>query len=208
MKTASKIIPFLKNHDPISKSQIFQSLSKVKFGKLAKKLLKQCEAGMSPHDFAAIEAKPKFKQAVSALAVAQKTNDTSRIIWCLKGTAFMFYRLKRLDSEIPWRHYAEIYPCLKEDGMEPGECRGTRGCERILGHECGSVLGVILLRHDILSREGGIFADRLISALELGVPYERIKAARTINLPVALGVLKEFFPDINEDKLRKLSADL
>lgn len=204
MKKANQVLGIFTHPTAQFDSPVYKGLNKVKDGKLAQKFLERLSTkGFSPEEFEKFEKTERFKRIVAALMKVKPTDD---LVELLRGGVISQNRLNRLDGTIPWELYARIFPCLKSATLEPTKCWG-RNCRFVLNKELG-VLASILLRHDILSREGGIFADRLITAIELGVPLEKIKTYFQINLSVAIEVLKEFFPDINEDKLRKLSANL
>lgn len=204
MKKAKEVLGIIKYHTCPFDSAVYKGLEKVKDGKLAQKfLVRVSSTGFSPEEFEKFEWTARFKRIVAAI---MKVQPDANLTGALRNGASLHYRLNRLDGTIPWELYAKIFPCLKSVTLEPKKCWG-KNCRFVLDKELG-VLFSILLRHDILSREGGIFADRLITAIELGVPLEKIKTYFQINLSVAIEVLKEFFSDINEDKLRKLSANL
>jgi len=206
MKTAKESIPFFKNYTPVSQCSIFKRLENIKGGKTAQAMLTRCEAGMPPAEFEKLRKTKKFKRAIDALAQLDDSPNSKCHISELENTATVFHRLKKLDGTIPWEEYSKSYPCLAHQEMDPAECRThALPCHSVLTKYFGSVLETILCRHDILSRDGGIFAERLITAIELGVPFRRIKRSMDINLPAAMNVLKESFPDCSEEWLEKLA---
>jgi len=167
----------------------------------------QCESGMSEAELDKMKEDDDFQKAIAAIEEAETSPNRDRIIRSLRCTARLFHRLKNLDGTIPWKLYAEKYPCLNHIEMDPAKCRGEMlPCNSVLTKCLGSVVETILMRHEILSKEGGIFAERLITAIELGVPFHRIKKSQDINLPVAMKVLKEYFPDCTEEWLETLQG--
>lgn len=201
-------LPFFANHKPITQTDIYKELTTVKDGSLAQELLVRCEAGISEADFNELMTTDDFQKAIEALAIAHKEKDKDLIIKRLFGVATIFYRLATLDEKVPWEVIKKRFPCLALPGLEPDECRGARKpCKRILGRYYETVLETVLIRQDIRCRPNGIFADRLITAVELGVPYERLSSYMDIDLDAALDVLKEFFPDITREKIEKLCSD-
>lgn len=198
MRKAKQVIPFIKNHCSVRTTDFYKSLSDIKDGRIAQWVLRQCEAGLSPQAFAKLKADPKFARALPALMAVLPNHTAEEHSNILEDSALTFHRLKKHDGKIPWELYGKAYPCLLQPEMEPTVCRGHRHCERVLSRNFNSVLSAVLMRTDILSRDGGIFADRLLTAIECGVPLERIRKVRSINFPVALEVLREFFPDIDE----------
>lgn len=206
MKTAKESVPFFKNYTPVSQCSIFKRLENIKDGKIAQAMLTRCEAGMPPSEFEKLKKTKNFKRAIDAISQLDDPPNHKRHINELENTATVFHRLKKLDGTIPWEEYSRSYPCLAHQEMDPSECRAhALPCHSVLTKYFGSVLETILCRHDILSRDGGIFAERLITAIELGVPFHRIKRSMDINLPAAINVLKEFFPGCTEEWLEKLS---
>lgn len=161
---------------------------------------------MSPADFDKLTRTANFKKAISALEKVHEKPTHDRIVGSLRNTATTFYWLKKHDGRIPWEAYTKRFRCLNLSNMEPAECRSqTLPCNSVLARCFGSVLETILFRHEMLSKENGIFAERLITAVELGVPFHRIKRSLDINLPVAMKVLKEYFPDCSEEWLEHLT---
>jgi len=206
MYTVFESLPFFKNYSSISDTDFFKRLNDVKDGERAQNLMLKCEGGMSEAEFDAMKDGDDFQRAVSAIEEAETSPNRDRIISSLRCTARLFHRLKNLDGTIPWAMYTERYPCLKHVEMEPEKCRGEMlPCNSVLTRCLGSVVETILMRHEILSKAGGIFADRLLTAIELGVPFHRIKKYQDINLPVAMKVLKEYFPDCSEEWLEHLT---
>jgi len=205
MYTVFESLPFFKNYSSISDTDFFKRLNDVKDGERAQNLMLKCEGGMSEAEFDAMRDSEDFQKAVTAIEKATPNPNSDRIILSLRCTAMLFHRLKNFDGTIPWEGYAERYPCLNRIEMDPEKCRGEMlPCHSVLTKCLGSVVETILMRHEILSKDGGIFAERLITAIELGVPFHRIKKSQDINLPVAMKILKEYFPDCTEEWLETL----
>ena len=194
MKKAHEVLGVFIHHPDLTDAPIHKALAKVKDGKFAQELLKQIHSkGFSPEEFSKQEMTPRFKRAFAAL---MKTKPSPALLEMLRTAAVSYHRLSRLDGTIPWKLYTKCFGCLSDPEFEPLSCE-RMNCRTVLSEQIG-VFFAILLRHDILSREGGIFADRLITAIELGVPLETIKAYPHLNFAVATEVLKEFFPQCNE----------
>jgi len=206
MHTVYKSLPFFKNYSPISEQDIFKKLGSLKNGRIAKDLMVRCEKGMPDKEFDAMAKTPNFKKAIAAIEKVQENPNHDRIVSSLKTTARLFCWLKKHDGTIPWESYTKRYRCLKLPTMDPDKCRQQMlPCNSVLTKCFGSVLETILFRHDLLSKDNGIFAERLISAVELGVPFHRIQKSLDINLPVAMKVLKEYFPNCSEEWLEHLT---
>ena len=194
MKKAHEVLGVFIHHPNLTDAPLHKALAKVKDGKFAQVLLKRIHStGLSPKEFAKLEKTPYFKRAFAALI---KTKPSPALLEMLRTAAVSYHRLGRLDGTIPWELYTKCFGCLSDPEFEPLSCE-RMNCRTVLSEQIG-VFFAILLRHDILSRDGGIFADRLITAIELGVPLETIKAYPHLNFAVATEVLKEFFPQCNE----------
>jgi len=200
MKSIYEVLPMFKDSHPISESKFFQNLKSIPNGELAQDLLLKCEAGMTGIEFDQLMGEESARQAIAALKVAHDTSDEKPILTSLKSFSTIHSLIKQLDGTIPWEMYAETFPCLSLPSMEPKECSRS-ACREILTKHYSSVIEVILVRHEILSKEGGIFAERLITAIELGVPFERIKRCLGINLQAAIKTLKEYIPECSEEWL-------
>ena len=203
MKKAREVLGFFIHHPDPTDAPLHKALTKVKDGKFAQALLKRIHSkGLSPKEFAKLENTPHFKRAFAAF---MKTKPSPALLEILRTAAVSYHRLGRLDGTIPWKLYAQCFECLSNSEFEPLSCE-RMNCRTVLSERIG-VFFAILLRHDILSREGGIFADRLITAIELGVPLETIKAYPHLNFTVAMEVLKEFFPQCDEKWLEEQSKE-
>ena len=203
MKKAREVLGVFIHHPDIADAPILKALAKVKDGQVAQELLKQINSkGFSLEEFAKLEKTPRFKRAFAAF---MKTSPSPVLLEMLRTAAVSYHRLSRLDGTIPWELYTKCFGCLSDPEFEPPSCN-RMNCRTVLTEQIG-VFFAILLRHDILSREGGIFADRLITAIELGVPLETIKMYPHLNLPVAVEVLKEFFPQCDENWLEEQSKE-
>ena len=203
MKKAHEVLGFFIHHPDPTDAPLHKALTKVKDGKFAKALLKRIHSkGLSPKEFAKLEKTPRFKRAFAAL---MKTKPSPALLEMLRTAAVSYHRLGRLDGTIPWELYTKCFGCLSDPEFEPPSCN-RMNCRMVLSEQIG-VFFAILLRHDILSREGGIFADRLITAIELGVPLETIKQYPHLNFPVAMEVLKEFFPQCDEKWVEEQSKE-
>lgn len=203
MKKAREVLGVFIHHPDLTDAPLYKALAKVKDGKFAQELLNRIHSkGHSLEEFAKLEKTPRFKRAFAAL---MKTAPTPVLMEMLRTAAVSYHRLGRLDGTIPWELYTQCFECLSDPEFEPLSCE-RMNCRTVLSERIG-VFFAILLRHDILSREGGIFADRLITAIELGVPLETIKAYPHLNFTVAMEVLKEFFPQCDEKWLEEQSKE-
>ena len=203
MKKAREVLGFFKHHPDPTDAPIHKALAKVKDGKFAQELLKRIHStGLSPKEFAKLDKTPYFKRAFAAL---MKTKPSPALLEMLRTAAVSYNRLGRLDGTIPWELYTKCFGCLSDPEFEPLSCE-RMNCRTVLSEQIG-VFFAILLRHDILFREGGIFADRLITAIELGVPLETIKMYPHLNYTVAIDVLKEFFPQCDENWIDEQSRE-
>ena len=204
MKSIYEVLPMFKDSHPIPESEFFQKLKSIPNGELAQDLLLKCEAGMTESEFERLMGEESSGKAYAALMVAHGTSDEKPILTSLKSFATIHSRIKQLDGTIPWEMYVETFPCLSLPSMEPKECSRS-ACREILTKHYSSVIEMILVRHEILSKEGGIFAERLITAIELGVPFERIKRCLGINLQAAIKMLKEYIPECSEEWLSNIA---
>ena len=203
MKKAHEVLGVFVHHPDLTDAPLYKKLGKVKDGKLAQELFNQIHSkGFSLEEFTKLEKTLRFKRAFAAI---MKTAPSLGLMEMLRTAAVSYHRLGRLDGTIPWELYTKCFECLSDPEFEPPSCN-RMNCRTVLSEQIG-VFFAILLRHDILSREGGIFADRLITAIELGVPLETIKAYPHLNFPVAMRVLKEFFPQCNEKWLGAQSKE-
>ena len=207
MKKANDVLPFIKQYTPAKNSEIGRLVKSVTDGKMALALMEKCERGLSEAAFTKFMESETFKRGIKVIMSTCPERSEDATIQIFRNIATTFHRLKQLDGKISWKLYMKAYPCLANANMEPIECRGKIGCEEVLMHNLNSTLSAVLLRHDILAQEGGFFADRLITAIEMGVPFERIKNSRRINLAVGIKILQKFFPECNEEWIEGLTKD-
>ena len=207
MKRAKEVLPFIKQYTPAKSSETGRLVKSVKDGRFALALMEKCERGLSEASFAKFMESNTFKRGIKAIMSTCPARSKEATIQIFRNIATTFHRLKSLDGKIPWELYIKAYPCLANAAMEPVECRGKIGCENVLTRNLNSTLSAVLLRHDILEQEGGFFADRLITAIEMGVPFARIKNSRRINLAVGIEILKRFFPECDEKWVEGLTKD-
>ena len=207
MKRAKEVLPFIKQYTPAKSSETGRLFKSVKDGKIALALMTKCERGLSDAAFTKFMESATFKRGIKVIMSTCPARSKEATVQIFRNIATTFHRLKSLDGKIPWELYMKAYPCLAHADMEPSECRGKIGCEEVLTRNLNSTFSAILLRHDILAQEGGFFADRLITAIEMGVPFERIKNSRRINLAVGIEILKNFFPECDEKWVEGLTKD-
>lgn len=198
MKRFTKSIPYFNHYQSIVELPIYKDLKDIPNGRIAQRFFKQAEDGeISPADFKELAATPKFKAIVAAI----KQVDQRTIAADLKRFSRCMWRFRKYGSTVPWDLYSKKYPCVGVEVITNEKC-----------HRCpfggeAEILDDILLRAEILSRKGGFFADRLLTAMLLAVPYERIESSPDINLPVAIKILKEFFPECGEQWIRDIIAE-
>lgn len=198
MKQFTEFIPCCKNFTFVKDLPLYDDLGKIPHGKFAREFLEKCENGdISPKALKEFMKNPKYVDAVKCI---KKVHPPASIKNLLGYTTFM-WRLRKFGRNIPWELVEKAYPCMggkvkEDDDFCLNKCS--------LGG-AASVLDGILFRADLLSRRGGYFADRLMTAIRLGVPYELIEKSKDINLPVALEILKEFFPECDENWVRDMT---
>ena len=195
MKKFTKSIPYLQHYQSIVELPIYKDLKNVPNGRLAQRFFKQAEDGeISPADFKKLAATPKFKAIVAAI----KHVDQRTIAADLKRFSRCMWRFRKYGSTVPWDLYSKKYHCVGSEEITNENCQHCP-----FGGEA-EILDDILLRAEILSRKGGFFADRLLTAMLLAVPFERIESSPDINLPVAIEILKEFFPKCDDKWIRDI----
>ena len=207
MKKIYETLPWYKDRTKLTDWDGYKNLAKVKDGKLARRLLRLCDAGMTNEDFDKLAKTEDFQRAVDALLTEFGGNDREGETRLLRTTALEQFLLKKLDGTIPWAAYAARRTCLMKPIDDFLACEHKSNCVRILSRFCHSPVESILIRHDLLTLDGGIFAERIISAIELGVPLERIKGTLDINFDAGMKALKKYIPDITEATLAKCADE-
>ena len=104
----------------------------------------------------------------------------------------------------------ERFPCLKLPRMADEECFSNKhclSCKTFHRRTYYHLIEMLLVRHEILAEDNGIFADRLMTAIELGVPFSRIESYMGSTLEAAIAVLKKHFPYTNRDFLSQCANE-
>ncbi len=210
MKKAHEVLPFYKNDVSVSKKVQFGELEKFPNGKQAQDFLLRCEDGIPASEFDDLAKSPDMTKILNTLHEQLPERDRDQILAVLRFLSNTNYLLSKLDGSIPWEIYLKRYPCLALPTMTDEQCIANEACsvcKTILRRRYVYLIEMLLTRHDILSEDGGIFADRLLTALELGVPFERIRKSMGSTFDVAVAILKKHFPDCSEEWLAKCSEE-
>ena len=204
MKKANEVLPFYMNGESITEKSLFAELCNMKNGKLTRDFLLKCESGISPNEFQRFEKRKAFDKILAVLHDQFPNIDKAVQAIALKSFANTNRLLKKLDGTIPWDAYMERFPCLKLPRMAGEECFNSKhcwSCKTFHRRTYYHLIEMLLVRHEILSEENGIFADRLLTAIELGVPFSRIESYMGSTVDDAIAVLKKHFPYTNRDFL-------
>lgn len=198
-------LPYFKAGKTIEKTAFMKKLATVKSCKCLYEFIADADKGkLSPREADRIvKTKPLIESVNKFNALVEKTTDKYITTpEALTEFAKRQWRLEKFAEEIPWDLYKRANPELSATrSSKLGKQRNPEtGRATVI-----DIVTDIALRTEILSRKGGFFADRLLTATSLGAPFERIKESREINLPVALEVLQEFYPGINEQKIREIT---
>lgn len=210
MKKANEVLPFYMNGESITEKSLFAELGNMKNGKHTRDFLLKCESGISPDEFEKLEKRKDFDKILTVLHEQFPNIDKTVQAIALKSFANTNRLLKKLDGKIPWEAYMERFPCLKLPRMADEECFNNKhcwSCKTFHRRTYYHLIEMLLVRHEILSEENGIFADRLMSAIELGVPFTRIESYMGSTLDAAIAVLRKHFPYTNKDFLSQCAAE-
>lgn len=96
-------------------------------------------------------------------------------------------RLATYGDRILWDQVRKAYPCLDSDDLTSRRCRSCpwpckdRNPMRVIAH--------LLENEELRAKPGGHYADRLLTALSLGVSLMVIENSHLVNYRVALEVL-------------------
>lgn len=210
MKKANEVLPFYMNGESITEKSLFAELANMKNGKLTRDFLLKCESGISPDEFEKLEKRKDFDKILTVLHEQFPNIDKAVQAIALKSFANTNRLLKKLDGTIPWDAYMERFPCLKLPRMAGEECFNSKhcwSCKTFHRRTYYHLIEMLLVRHEILSEENGIFADRLLTAIELGVPFSRIESYMGSTVDDAIAVLKKHFPYTNKDFLAQCATE-
>lgn len=210
MKKANEVLPFYMNGESITEKSLFAELANMKNGKLTRDFLLKCESGISPDEFEKLEKRKDFDKILTVLHEQFPNIDKVVQAIALKSFANTNRLLKKLDGKIPWEVYAECFPCLKLPKLSNNECANSEQCWKCKTFHRRTyyqLIEMLLVRHEILSDDNGIFADRLMTAIELGVPFSRIESYMGSTLDAAIAVLKKHFPYTNKDFLAQCATE-
>ena len=209
MKKVDEVLPFFQNgFSPESESK-FDKLRNSN-GKVVKEFISRCEDGLSSEEFENFEQTKDFEKVLAALHKQRPDISLPEQVFALKSYANTNRLLKKLDGSIPWEAYMERFPCLKLPRMADEECFNNKhclSCKSILRRPYYHLIERILTRHEILAEENGIFADQLITAIELGVPFSRIESYMGSTLDVAVKVLQKHFPYVSKAFLAQCATE-
>ena len=209
MKKVHEVLPFFQNgFSPESESK-FANLRNSN-GKIVQRFISRCTEGLSPAEFESFEKTKDFEKVLAALHKNRPDISIPEQVFALKSFANVNRLLKKLDGKIPWEAYVELYPCLKLPKMVNEECANDKrcwNCKTFHRRTYYHLIEMLLVRHEILSDENGIFADRLLTAIELGVPFSRIESYMGSALDAAIAVLKKHFPYTNRDFLSQCATE-
>lgn len=209
MKKVDEVLPFFKNgFSPESESE-FAKL-RTSNGEIVQQFISRCTDGLSPAEFESFEKTKDFEQVLAALHKQEPDIGLPMQVFALKSFANTNRLLKKLDGKIPWESYLEQYPCLKLPRMTNEECFNNKhcwSCKSILRRPYYHLIERILTRYEILAEDGGIFADRLLTAIELGVPFSRISNFTGINMDAAIRVLQKHFPYVTREFLAQCADE-
>ena len=96
-------------------------------------------------------------------------------------------RLAKYGDRILWDQVRKAYPCLDADDLTSRKCRTCpwpckdKNPMRVIAH--------LLENEELRAKPGGHYADRLLTALSLGVSLMAIENSHLVNHRVALEVL-------------------
>ena len=209
MKKVDEVLPFFKNEASQKSGSKFAKLRNSK-GKVVKEFISKCEDGLSPEEFDSLAEKKVFEKVLAALHKQKPDISIPMQVFALKSFANTNRLLKKLDGTIPWEAYVKRYPCLELPKMVSEECANNKHCLSCMTFHRRTyyhLIEMLLVRHEILSEENGIFADRLMTAIELGVPFSRIENYMGSTLGAAIAVLKKHFPYTNRDFLSQCANE-
>ena len=209
MKKVDEVLPFFKNEASQKSGSEFNELRNSN-GKVVKEFISRCEDGLSPEEFDSLAEKKDFEKVLAALRKQRPDIGLPMQVFALKSFANTNRLLKKLDGKIPWEVYAECFPCLKLPKLSNDECANSEQCWKCKTFHRRTyyqLIEMLLVRHEILSDDNGIFADRLMTAIELGVPFSRIESYMGSTLDAAIAVLKKHFPYTNRDFLSQCANE-
>ena len=210
MKKANEVLPFYMNGESITEKSLFAELCNMKNGKLTRDFLLKCESGISPNEFQRFEKRKAFDKILAVLHDQFPNIDKAVQAIALKSFANTNRLLKKLDGTVPWETYVKRYPCLLLPRMSDDECANNKhcwSCKTFHRRTYYHLIEMLLVRHEILSDENGIFADRLMTAIELGVPFSRIESYMGSTVDDAIAVLRKHFPYTNKDFLAQCATE-
>lgn len=209
MKKVDEVLPFFKNEASQKSESKFAKLRNSN-GKVVKEFISKCEDGLSPEEFDSLAEKKDFEKVLAALHKQKPDISIPMQVFALKSYANTNRLLKKLDGSIPWEAYMERFPCLKLPRMADEECFNSKhcwSCKTFHRRTYYHLIEMLLVRHEILAEDNGIFADRLMTAIELGVPFSRIESYMGSTVDAAIAVLKKHFPYTNKDFLSQCSNE-
>lgn len=209
MKKVDEVLPFFKNEASQKSESKFAKLRNSN-GKVVKEYISKCEDGLSPEEFDSLAEKKDFEKVLAALHKQKPDISIPMQVFALKSYANTNRLLKKLDGTVPWETYVKRYPCLLLPRMSDDECANSKhcwSCKTFHRRTYYHLIEMLLVRHEILSEDNGIFADRLLTAIELGVPFSRIESYMGSTVDDAIAVLRKHFPYTNRDFLSQCATE-
>ena len=209
MKKVDEVLPFFKNEASPKSGSEFNELRNSN-GKVVKEFISKCADGLSPDEFESFEKNKDFEKVLAALRKQRPGISLPMQVFALKSYANTNRLLKKLDGTVPWETYVKRYPCLLLPRMSDDECANSKhcwSCKTFHRRTYYHLIEMLLVRHEILSEDNGIFADRLLTAIELGVPFCRIESYMGSTVDDAITVLRRHFPDTTKDFLSQCSNE-
>ena len=109
--------------------------------------------------------------------------------------------VKQYGGKVYWDDITTAYPCLRDNRLSKTKCKTCHWpCKE---KDPIQVIVNILQNEKLRSEPGGLYADRLLTALSAGVPFFVIERSHYINLPVALAALGQTREWAKEEATRR-----
>ena len=118
------------------------------------------------------------------ITIAHDANESHKLNILLSEFEVL---LKRFGDNTFWDDAMSTYPCLRNCDLSSERCDTCSW--PCLEKDPMNVITNILLNEKLRSEPGGHYADRLLTAISLGVPFSVIEQSHIVNLEVALFIL-------------------